>query len=244
MTRLGVFLCAVSLVLGGRAADAAVVSISSVNGQDANYDLTNTYGTSDWAYWASTSATATASASPTNEKLGASLIGPITNSGGTGVRGSTSPTKPPYDFTFTDGVSPTSGTVNDIIGMFNAAIGPDGNGLGVQLNVTAPSADPFTIYVWGTAFQATASLTATAGAASQTDSTLTTAGTRSPGKLYTINVTPDNAGQVVNIKLLQSASTDAFSNVSLSAAAVAVPEPSALGLALFGILPWALRRRR
>lgn len=225
-------------------ARAAVVTISSADGANVSHDLTTVFGTTDWAYWAQTASTVVATAAPSNDKLAATAIGSLTNFGGAGIRGSTSTSKPPYDFEYTNGTSPTSGTVSDIIGMFNSTLGGTGNGLGVQLDVIAPSAEPFVIYVWGTGFQARGNLTATAGAASQTDSTMVHAGVRSPGKLYTINVTPDSVGQTVNIKMVQSDSTDGNSNVSISAVAVVVPEPSTLALVAVGSLALALRRPR
>lgn len=236
------FLCLLPMLVLSTT-QAAVISITSEDVGNVSFDL-STYGTSDWAYWAQTADPLTAPLAPSNEKASAGFIGSITAVAGTGIRGSGSATKPPYDFSFTDGTSTVSGSVSDIIGVFNRSLGSGGNNTGVQLDVTAPSAEPFVVYVWGTSFQATGNLTATAGAASQTDSTLVHGGTRSPGKLYTIAVTPDSAGQTVNVRMIQTNSTDANSNASISAVAVVVPEPSTLALVALGSLALGLRRPR
>lgn len=237
-----VILCLLPLMVGA-SAQAAVISITSEDVGNVSFDLTNAYGTTDWAYWAQTT-TVTAPAAPTNEKASASFIGSITAVAGTGVRGSSAAAKPQYDFAFTDGTSTVSGSVSDIIGLFNQSLGTGGNDTGVQLNVTAPSADPFVIYVWGTSFQSTGNLTATIGAATQTDSTLVHGAVRTPGKLYTIAVTPDSAGQTVNVRMIHTGSTDSNSNASISAVAVVVPEPSTLAFVAIGSLALAFRRPR
>ena len=182
MRILHAILCLLLVSVTALTVNAATIAITSIDAVDTpDYDLTNVYGTADWAYWAQTSNPLTAPVTPSNEKAAASLIGSMSAVSGTGVRGSTSTSKPLYDFTFADGAVTTSGTASDLIGLFNSSLGSGGVGAGVQMNVIAPSADPFNIFVWGTAFQATGTLTATAGAASQSDSSLTTAGTRSPG---------------------------------------------------------------
>lgn len=236
------FLCLLPLLVAS-SAQAAVISITSEDVGNVSFDLT-TYGTSDWAYWAQTADPLTAPLAPSNEKASAGFIGSITAVAGNGIRGSTSTTKPPYDFSFTDGSSTVSGSVSDIIGVFNRSLGTTGNNTGVQLDVTAPSADPFVIYVWGTSFQSTGNLTATIGIATDNDSTLVHEGTRSPGKLYTIAVTPDSAGQTVNVRMMHTNSTNDFSNASISAVAVVVPEPSTLAIVAVGSLALALRRPR
>ena len=66
-------MCAFALLAAGTA-NAATVSIVSVNAVDnPNYDLTNTYGIGDWAYWSSAVAGNTSSADPDNAKSGGSL---------------------------------------------------------------------------------------------------------------------------------------------------------------------------
>lgn len=236
------FLCLLPLLVAS-SAQAAVISITSEDVGNVSFDLSTTYGTTDWAYWAQTAAV-TAPAAPTNEKFNPNFISSITAVAGTGVRGSSAAAKPQYDFAFTDGTSTVSGSVSDIIGLFNQSLGSGGNDTGVQLNVTAPSADPFVIYVWGTSFQSTGNLTATIGAATDTDSTMVHGAVRTPGKLYTIAVTPDSAGQNVNVQMIHNGSTDANSNASISAVAVVVPEPSTLAIVAVGSLALALRRPR
>ncbi len=108
-------MCAFALLAAGTA-NAATVSIVSDNAVDSpNYDLTNTYGIGDWAYWFSGVAGGTSSADPDNAKFGGSLIGPMTPVGTGVVNGSTSTTVPVYDFDFTDGTSPVSGTASNLI---------------------------------------------------------------------------------------------------------------------------------
>lgn len=226
-------------VVGGMAAsaNAALVSITSVNAVSTPvYDLTNVYGLDDWAYWAQTADPITGSpVLPTNEKLGASLIGGITTVGGGNVRGTTANGPPIYSFAFADGTTPLNDTVSSLPGVFNTQLGSGGVGKGIELTVTAPSADPFYVYLWGTAFQATASLTATVGTATDTDSSYVGGDSRAPGQFYTIHVTPDNAGQAVNLQLLMSAQTNGNANVSISAVAIStIPEPGTMALLLGG----------
>lgn len=244
-----VLLCLLAVLLLADQARAAVITINSTDAADTpDYDLTNVYGLNDWAYWSQTGGslnTPLASPlAPSNSKLDASAIGSITHYGGTGTRGSSAPTKPPYDFVFADGTSPLSGTVENLIGIFNTTLGTDAIGKGVQLDVTAPSAGPFAIYVWATSFNAASTLTVTAGTDVDSETfPAQTAGSRSPGKLFTINIAPDSTGQSFNIRLVQTSSSDDFSNVSISAVAVAVPEPSS-ALLIMGLSSFALVRRR
>ena len=106
---------------------------------------------------------------------------------------------PIYDFVYSDGTTTASGSVSNPVGLLNRTLGA---GAGVQVDVTAPTADPFTIYAWGAAFNATGALTATVGTASDTNSSLVQGGVRTPGKFYTINEVPDAAGQVVNLSMV------------------------------------------
>ncbi len=85
--------------------------------------------------------------------------------------------------------------------------------------MTAPTADPFKIYVWGTAFRATGTLTATVGAASASNAQLALA-SRTPGRFYTITVDPDSAGQTVNLKMVVTNVAGTFANVSIAGVAV------------------------
>jgi hypothetical protein len=243
--RTTVVLLALSCALFAPATDAALISIASTDAVDnPNYDLTNVYGIGDWAYWADTSNPA-ASGDPSNEKSDASLIGSMSVVGGGSLRGSTSGNVPSYDFDFTDGTAPVSGTVNNLIGVFNDQLRAIGTG--VQWDVISPTADAFSIYVWGTAYNAGGTLTATVGAASDLDALLDAAGSRSPGRFYTITVDPDRVGQTVHLEMLLTADNGGFANVSVAGAAVDtayVPEPATLSLLALGGLGLLRRRRK
>lgn len=250
---LRLFVCSFFVVSAIAApARAAIVSITSTVAADSpDYDLSNVYGTTDWAYWGQTASTLTSPVAPTNTKSGSSLISSITAYGGGGVRGTTSTTAlPDYDLAFTNGTSPASGLASNLAGLFNTQIGSSAVGAGVQLTVTAPSAAPFDINVWVTAFSGTAVLTADIGAVSATSPSYTTSGTRSPGNLYTIHVTPDSAGQLITLKYGLTSQTDTNNaNASLTAVAIApqvVPEPSTLALLIGGssLLGWRVLQRR
>jgi hypothetical protein len=232
-------------------ASAALIAITAVSAVDTpDYDLTNVYGIDDWAYWSQTASSLTSPLAPSNEKLNASLIGSITPFGGGGIRGTTATSVPDYDFLFSNGTSTVSGLVNNVPGVFNTQLGTNGLNAGVQLSVIAPSADPFNVYVWATVFSGTSVLTADIGSATATSPTYITSGTRAPGSLFTILVTPDNAGQVLNIRYGLTAQTDVNANASLSAVAVGpvpIPEPSTLvllvGGGLLGFGAWRRRRQ-
>lgn len=219
---------------------AAMVSVSSVQSANTDYDLTNVYGIGDWAYWQNNAADG---GTPLNQKAGADLIGPmsILNTAGT-LNGSSSGVVPFHDFIYTDGTSPVSGRMDNVIGLFNGPV--DVVGSGVKVEVTSPTADPFTIYVWAAAYQSEAQLTATIGAA--TDSgTFASLSSGRTGQFYTIDVTPDSAGQIVTLSLALVVDNLTQSNSNVSMAAVAVtPEPAAMSLSLLGGLMMLSRRRR
>jgi len=197
------------------AANAGTISVhvgSAVN--SPNYDLTNVHGTDDWAYWAGTGNPEPGT--PSNDKSGSTLIGDMSPVGGGALRGSGSSSKPLYDFVFTDGTSGDSPAEN-LIGLFNTQL--DTIGAGVQVNVTSPTADPFKIYVWATAFAAEATFTATVGAASDS-ATYTSTANRTPGAFYTITVDPDTSGETVNLQLTLTSDNGASAHVSLAGVAV------------------------
>jgi hypothetical protein len=257
---LRLLVCSLFVVSGlSSVTQAALVSITSVDAVGTSaYNLT-TLGVNDWAYWNQTAnPVSPLPAAPTNRKniAPSSFIGNISafGTGGGSVRGTTGGGPAAYTFSFTDGTTPVNSSVSDLRGLFNTLIGSAGVNNGIQLTVTAPSANPFNIYVWGTAFQATANLTADVllgTPATATDSTQIGDGDRLPGKVYTILVTPDFAGQQVNLRYVLSAPTDAGNaNISLSGVAIGpatvIPEPSTLAL-LFGgssFLGWRILRRR
>lgn len=199
-----------------------VVSVQDAD-TSAPYDLTNVWGTLDWAY---------TSEGNTNRKDGGSLISTMPSSLGSAAQ------RPGYGFTFADGESPETGTIT------NPTFA---NAQSITVTVAAPSANPFTIYYWGSVFQATGTLTATISGDSATDSaSYTLAGsTRSPGALFTIVVDPNEMGDIVTLTYVTSdptASNPNNSNVALTAIGV-VPEPATALLGGLGFLIM-LRRRR
>lgn len=221
-------------------APAAVVSISSVASTGV-YDLTNVYGTGDWAYWENNAGD---NGAPLNQKAGADLIGDmsILNSTTGSSLGGTSGTKNgDNNFSFTDGTTPVSGSINEVVGLWNAPLDTEGNGLKVE--VISPTADPFNIYVWAAAYAAEARLTAAVGTVTDSENFIVPAGRT--GYFYTIDVTPDSVGQVVTLTLDHFADNTAIGNSNVSLAAVAVtPEPASLSLSLLGGLMMLSRRRR
>lgn len=240
---LSLRLLAVGILAFAPTASAAVVSVSSAASADTDYDLTNVYGLGDWAYWENNAGD---DGAPLNRKSGGNLIGPmsILNTDGT-LSGSTSSNRPVHDFAFTDGVSPVSGSIDDVIGLFNAPTESLGNGLAVS--VTSPTSDPFTIYVWAAAYNAEARLTATVGAESDSGNFSTPSTNERIGRLYTVSVTPDSVGQAVTLALdMVVNKSGTASHVSLAAVAVdtPIPEPATMSLSLLGGMLMLSRRRR
>ncbi|QNN21700.1 hypothetical protein HED60_05265 [Planctomycetales bacterium ZRK34] len=214
-------------------------SVVSVN--DPAFDLT-ARGNIDWAYWDTTSSSVTGD--PTNEKAGASVVGSLSAINGTGLRGSTADTK--ADFTFTDGTSPVSSTVNNVSGVFNQTLNTED--VGLSLDLTLPTAKTYTVYLWLSIYDGTGTLTATLPTASLTDDSALSAGQSSEKFtfLYTLEVTADNPGEVLDLDLVLSVNgtEGSLSHVLIDGVAVSIPTPAALpaGLAMMGLM--ALRRRQ
>ncbi len=245
MRSMNVLLCAglaVVVLLTGPAGAASIQITSLAAVDDPNYDLTLTYGRADWAYWASTAGSVPGT--PSNDKAAGVLISDMSLVGGDYLRGSTSTNKPIYDLVYADGASPAAGSVSDSIGLFNNLLGGNGVGAGVQVDVIAPTADPFTIYVWATGYRATGQLTATMGSVLDTDSY--TFGDRRPGRLFAIDVDPDAGGELVNLQWIMTAQSDGFANVSLTGVAAnpGVPEPASAVLLMLAVPAVAARLRR
>jgi len=206
-------------------------------------------GGEDWSYYNTTSNPY--SGAPTNSNSGGTLIGNITPIGGGGVRGSSFESD--LRFTFTDGTSPSSGTL-DVSGIFNTQL--DTNGAGVGIDLTLPTTDTYEVlffasgffdYDGGTRAQFTAQLT---GASDYTDNSLESTTSSSPkdGIVYSLSVTPDNPNDVLSLSwVLQNQTAAGSEHILVDGLAISVvPEPStyavisgalALGLCL-------LRRRR
>jgi hypothetical protein len=199
-------------------ADGASISVTSVATTDSDYDLTNVYGIGDWAYWE----LGDLSGAPLNEKSGANLIGPMSPIGDGNLLGSSSTARPRHDLRFVgDGTEPNTGDIRNPIGLRNAQL--DKLGVGVQVSVASPTADPFKIYVWATAYRANATFTASVGSASGSDRSLSSPMTARPGRLYTVTVDPSDVGQWVTLRLTLNGDYGENANVSLAAVAVDTP---------------------
>jgi len=197
---------------------SATISVSVEDADSENlYDLTNVYGTLDWAY---------TSENDINRKDGGSLIGTMPSSL------SSAGNRPDYGFTFSDGTDPVSGTVTD----------PTFHNNDTFLSITAPSAGSFTIYFWGTAWNSVGTLTASINGASDAAS-ITRLNDRSPGALFTILVDGANANDTVSIEYVQTESLGGFDSVAFTAVGV-VPEPTTALLVSLGSLALLRRRRR
>ena len=200
------FLCAIFCGLFAVARLSAAQISGTVSAQISNtaaaFDLT-ALGTSDWAYWNKADLVTVVTLAPANEKAGATLISVVSPVGGTAVRGTNSATKPPVDFSFTDGTSPTSGTQTDPTAVFNSTLGAAS--IGTSFTVTLPTVNTYQILVWAGGFASTGAtaktrLSATVGAVSYSSPGETIIpGTPKPTFLYTLTVTSDTANQVVTV---------------------------------------------
>ena len=233
------FLSSALFLAVGTVSHAAVLVGELVNGspyrENTVFDLSE-YGTSDWAYW-NTTASSLASGSPTNEMNGGSMIGDISVIGAGSLRGSKASTKPAASYSFTNGTSPVSGTVQQPSGLFSNSLATDGSG--VSLAIILEEVRTYEIDLWTAAFDVTkGTLTATLNESSFVNSEISagTVGGIKPVFLYRLTVTPDQAGDVLEIRLVNTKSGSGESgHVLLSGAAVsAVPEPSSAGLWILG----------
>jgi hypothetical protein len=231
-----------TLGFGVPSASAALLSGSPSASPPQPENLT-TDGTFDWAIWNYTTnpINGTNNIPASNRKNGVTaLISNVTTLLGNG-RGTTT-TTPTQTYTYTDGVSPTSITNATQGEVFDTTL--NNSNAGVSFTITAGQAGvPETVKVFLTGFQATPTFTATLpGAPTYTDSSFTYVGSRPP-RMYTLNFTPDNTGDLLTITYKIGTSTDAFSNVDLQAVTVA-PEPASLGLLAAAAGGLLLRRRR
>ena len=208
------------LTFGGTALNAATITVDvrEVTPGGETFDLTGEWGTLDWAY---------SHGGEVNEKAGADLISTPLPTGMTGDK------NPDYQFSFTDGTDPESGTISE-----SGWINDDWSG-----TVTAPSAAPFTIYAWGTVFRGVAEFTATVGGVSDSATYELDHNDRDPGALFTINVNPDNAGDTVDLSYVLTESYATWSAAGFTAVSV-IPEPTSLALLGLGLMALTLRRGR
>jgi hypothetical protein len=240
--------CAFALALCPGTLDAASITGMYTAILDADFDLT-ALGTSDWAYWATTSNPA--SGVPTNSKLGGTLISNISAVGGGNVRGSTSTTRPVYDFVFTDGTTPTMGTADNVRGLFNTQL--DMVGAGVALDLILPTTGTHTITLWVSGFNGAGELTASlSGATDYVNVTPLFGGdAEKDSAYYTLTASPDTAGDILNLSYILNTDTGSSSHVLISGVAIspaplvaAVPEPSTWTLASVAMLALGFARRR
>ncbi len=216
----------VCLFTWGTVSHAALLTGNAVASPTIPANLTE-IGTTDWAYWNSTSSTGVTSMAPGNVKSGGpGVIGPATNIGGTGVRGSTTDTA--IQFTFTDGTSPTSGTGLAVPGVFNVAL--TGVNTGVQVIVTLPDTQLYDVAIWVSGFNSTGTFTALLpGATNFSDASFTYGSGTKPARLYELQVQADQPGDSLTLRYVMTASHGASSHVLIAGVALAViPEPASL----------------
>ncbi|MGE9291605.1 MAG: hypothetical protein ACQKBT_11475 [Puniceicoccales bacterium] len=224
-----------------------------------SYDL-STLGNLDWAYWNETGSSETGVA--TNSALGGTLISDISAYNGGSLRGTTS-NRTTADFTYSNGTSPTSGSVYNSYGIFNNQLGSQGDGTepGLALSILLPTAGiTYEINIWGSEYYTSDSqdpaddtnnnggiFTASLNGAADyvTDDFY---GKNDKGSVvYTLFATADTDGDTVEITyVLPSDAYNSNAHVLFTAAAIAVPEPSsyAVFLGFSGLLLTLLRRRR
>ncbi|MBC2602205.1 PEP-CTERM sorting domain-containing protein [Puniceicoccus vermicola] len=233
------FLSSALFLAVGTVSHAAVLVGELVNGspyrENTVFDLSE-YGTSDWAYW-NTTASSLASGSPTNEMNGGSMIGDISVIGSGSLRGSKASTKPAASYSFTNGTSPVSGTVQQPSGLFSKSLTSDGSG--VSLAIILVEVRTYEIYLWTGAYNVSVG-TLSAKFKGKENPTFVnseiTAGTGTKAIfLYRLTVTPDQAGDELIVDVVNTDSGGGNAHILLSGAAVsAVPEPSSAGLWILG----------
>ncbi len=231
------FLCAIlcGLFAAGslRAAQITGTVSAQISNTAAANDLT-ALGTSDWAYWNKADLLTVAMLAPANEKAGASLISAMSPVGGTAVRGTNSTSKPPVDFSFSDGTSPTNGTQTDPTAVFNSTLGVAS--IGTSFSITLPTVSTYRILIWAGGFASTGAtaktrLSATVGAASYSSPGETIIpGAPKPTFLYTLTVTSDTANQVVTVSNilaeLSGTTTNAHALIVASAVSLDTAPPA------------------
>jgi hypothetical protein len=137
-----------------------------------------------------------------------------------------------------------------VIGVFNTQLNTAF--AGVAVDVLMPELGVYTINLWVGAFNDTGRLTASApGMTSYVDSSLVGNGTGTPrqGALYTLTVSPQNAGDTLTLAYDHVNNGTTNAHVLITGAAVSftpIPEPSSLALCGVGIVAMGMywRKRR
>ncbi len=241
--------------LAGQLSAATIMGAISADtpSDSVSYDL-SALGTSDWAIWhnpATEANSTTVLADPSVSKAGSTIIGNIVPVGGsTTVRSSDSNTRPSTDFSYgSDATTGIGGSVTNAIGYFNSSLNT--TDVGVGLSITLPTADTYEVTIFtalfgdtenrGTVgdFEATIG-TATYSNSGQTDDSVTAKNSY----FYTLLVTSDQPGNILQISNTLSEAGAANSHTLINGAAVrVVPEPSIFAmLSIAGLM--AFRRRR
>ena len=191
---------AISLV-AGYASAATIEGYFSGNATATNtYDLT-VLGSEDWVYWGKDASGGT----PSNSKSGGTLIGNAMVAGTGGFfRPSTNSINTTFDFTFTDGSDPESGTVSKPSGVANSAYTANSNGVSVVIDLPSTNTYQITIFVSG---YDTAAGTLTASLSGATDYVNAEyqdgSSSAKDSAFFTLFVTADNAGDDLTIEFIK-----------------------------------------
>lgn len=219
-------------------AGAALLTGTPVASPTIPANLTS-LGTTDWAYWNSTSSTGLSSRAPTNTASGVThIIGSATPINASGVRGSG--TASAITFTFTNG---TTETTLAVAGVFNASLDKVGNG--VQTTVTLPDTQPYKVLVWVSGYNGTGTFTATLpDTTNYQDASFSYEGGTKPARLYELQVQADHANDVLTLSHVLTTDDGDSSHVLIGGVAVSrVPEPASM-LIVSGAACLLLARRR
>jgi hypothetical protein len=244
---LGLLSLVAGLSMVAPATDAALITGTAVSSPTLPADLT-ALGTTDWAYWNSTSGTGVASMAPINTAAGVThLIGsatPIDGTSGTlGVRGSS--TVSAIAFSFTNGTTSTSRTDLAVAGVFNAKL--QTTGYGVQTTVTLPDTQLYKVLIWVSGYNGTGTFTAVLpGVTGYQDASFSYGSGTKPARLYELQVQADHANDVLTLSHVLTATSNgaSSSHVLIGGVAVsAVPEPTSM-LLMAGAAGLMLARRR
>ena len=234
-------------VLSVGVVNGAVINVSAEHNPSGTYNLTTTHGTQDWAIWDS------AQAAPGLRKDGGTTIGDMSQINGdstfrisTAAPGTGTSTTPEYSLTYTDGTSPnTTGDIGASLALYNIL---ESVNSGLGFDVTATSADPFTVYMWGSVYRGTGTLTVTDVATPTTFDSLASAAVSiengGDAFLYTTTISGHSVNDVFSFGfVLTDDGPGANSRTGIQAVSV-IPEPSTTALLGLGGLALILRRRK